>query len=294
MENRLISIVTASYNYENYIKETIESVLNQTYTNWELIIVDDGSKDNSVEVIKSYCEKDNRIKLYQHEGGINKGLIETVKLGVEKAQGEWITFLESDDTIVPEYLEKKVKVMNEHPEVKFIFNDVNLFGSEERIRFYDYHFSIVKKLLLDNPYPKDIFPYFQEHNLVATFSVVTMKKELLENLDFNSPIKALLDYYLWIQVASKTKLYYIDEQLTNWRMHDSYITNYKASPYQQAMFEYKKDSFCLPERHLLMKNLDFIALFLKVLRKELIRIHFKDKEIFILGHKYTFMLKQEN
>lgn len=96
-DSRLISIITASYNYENYIKETIESVLNQTYTNWELIIVDDGSKDNSVEVIKSYCEKDSRIKLFQHEGGVNKGLAETIKLGISKAQGEWIAFLESDD-----------------------------------------------------------------------------------------------------------------------------------------------------------------------------------------------------
>jgi glycosyltransferase involved in cell wall biosynthesis len=66
-----ISVITVSYNYENYIKETIESVINQTFQDWEMIIVDDGSKNNSVEVIKSYCEKDNRIKFFQHEHGVN-------------------------------------------------------------------------------------------------------------------------------------------------------------------------------------------------------------------------------
>ena len=106
-----ISIITTSYNYEEYIKETIESVLAQTYTNWEMIIVDDGSKDNSINTIKEYCEKDKRIKLYQHENGENKGIVESVKLGVEKSTTDWIVFLESDDTICPEYLETKIEVI---------------------------------------------------------------------------------------------------------------------------------------------------------------------------------------
>ena len=128
-----ISVVTASYNYENYIKETIESVLAQTYTDWEMIIVDDGSKDNSVEVIKSYCEKDSRIELYQHENAVNKGLVETVKLGIEKASGEWLVFLESDDTITPDYMEVKLDALSNHPELVFIFNDINMFGDSEVI-----------------------------------------------------------------------------------------------------------------------------------------------------------------
>ena len=81
-----VTFITASYNYAKYIKETIESVINQTVQDWEMIIVDDGSTDNSVEVIKSYCEKDNRIKLYQHENGVNKGLAETIKLGIKLAK----------------------------------------------------------------------------------------------------------------------------------------------------------------------------------------------------------------
>ena len=99
-----VSIIIASYNYENYIKETIQSVLNQTFEDWEMIIVDDGSKDNSIEVIKEYCSQDNRIKFFQHENGENKGLIETLKLGIEKASSNWLVFVESDDFIEENYI----------------------------------------------------------------------------------------------------------------------------------------------------------------------------------------------
>ena len=93
-----ISVVTASYNYQDYIKEAVQSVLDQTYKDWELIIVDDCSTDNSVEVIKSF--KDERIKLFINEK--NLGLKETVKRGIENATGEWVVFLESDDILTPE------------------------------------------------------------------------------------------------------------------------------------------------------------------------------------------------
>lgn len=86
-----ISIVTASYNYENYIKETIKSVLNQTYQDWELIIIDDCSSDNSVNVIKSF--QDDRIKLFVNKQ--NLGLAKTLKLGIEKQQEIGLFFLKA-------------------------------------------------------------------------------------------------------------------------------------------------------------------------------------------------------
>ena len=100
-----ISIVMASYNYAPIIGEAIESVINQTYKDWELIIVDDGSADNSVEVIKKYLS-DNRIKLYINEK--NLGLAKTVRKGIQYSTSDWIAFLESDDKFSPNALEEKV------------------------------------------------------------------------------------------------------------------------------------------------------------------------------------------
>ena len=129
-----ISIVTASYNYEKYIKETIHSILNQTYKDWEMIIVDDCSTDNSVDIIKSY--NDDRIKLFVNEK--NLGLKETLKRGIKEASSEWIAFLESDDVLAPDYLEKKVEIIKKYPDINLIFNDCEFFGDDERVKAFEH------------------------------------------------------------------------------------------------------------------------------------------------------------
>ena len=242
-----ISVITASYNYECYIKETIESVINQTYTNWELIIVDDGSKDNSVEVIKEYCKKDTRIKLFQHENGENRGLAETVQLALKQATGDWIVFLESDDTITSDYLEEKIKIANTNPEIGLIFNNINLFGDEERInKFNKGYIPHMQETLEKVGNCNKLIKLFKNkgiQNLIPTFSVVMIKPDLLKDVDYNSPNKPALDFYLWLQIAKKTKYYYIDKKLTNWRMHkDSYISHNIAKKEELAFEKYKYKS----------------------------------------------------
>ena len=106
--NPLVSIIVTSYNYENYIKETLNSLIGQTYSNIEIIVVDDGSTDNSLHIIKSFVQKDSRIKLFTHPNNQNMGLDKSVKLGVSKARGEWISFCESDDSLQKNYVERKL------------------------------------------------------------------------------------------------------------------------------------------------------------------------------------------
>ncbi len=221
-----ISVITASYNYANYIDETIQSVINQTYTDWELIVVDDGSTDNSVEIIRKYCNQDNRIKLYTHPNNENKGLKETLLLGISKASSDWIAFLESDDTWREDYLEKKVEIANQYPEVGLIFNNVEFIGADNIIKN---HKKILKNIIRktnDMTYPRNIFKCFNVKNPILTFSSVMAKKEYLESENFNSPIDKLLDWWLYIHITYSTDVYYLKEKLTIWRMHnDSYIWN---------------------------------------------------------------------
>lgn len=274
-----VSIITASYNYENFIKETIESVINQTFQDWELIIVDDGSKDNSVEVIKSYCQKDARIKLFQHENGENKGLAETIKLGIQKTQSEWIAFLESDDTITPDYLAEKFNIIDKYPKVDFIFNDVNMFGEQSVINWYDTeYFSIVRPIINGLKYPNDMFDVFRkfdsDYNMIPTFSIVMLRKNLLDEIDFNSPVKVWLDWHIWLQLVGKKKyqFFYINKKLTNWRMHNkSYINCSKEIEHKSfILFSVRKD--------IILK--DFISL-LKIIRICIIRFDFKNKKLIL-------------
>ena len=223
-----ISIITASYNYAKYITKTIESIINQTYQNWELIIVDDGSKDNSVEIIKSYCEKDSRIKLYQHKNGINKGLKDTLLLGIKNSTSDWIAFCESDDYYLPNHLEEKVKIINKNNDVNLIFNDFLLEGN---MVFKNSQYYKKCKTFLDNRIGNHSFKdVCCEINPIATFSIVLLRKKLLKGLDFNCPEKPLLDYYLWAQLSKKTHFYYLNEPLSVlYRHQDSYISKRNES-----------------------------------------------------------------
>lgn len=224
-----ISIVTASYNYQDYIKETIQSVLDQTYKDWEFIIVDDCSTDNSVEVIKSY--KDDRIKLFVNEK--NLGLKETLKFGIKQASGDWVAILESDDILKQDYLEKKYEVIKRNPNVAVIFNDVELFGDENRVKNTTPTIIETSNLLQNKIYPCNIFDYLVDFNRVLTFSAVMLNRQKFLECNLNTPMDKLFDWWLFINLARKYDFYYIPEKLTKWRLHsDSYIS------YKERLFDY--------------------------------------------------------
>lgn len=223
-----ISIITASYNYAHYIKETIDSVLSQTCTNWELIIVDDGSKDNSVELIKEYADKDSRIKFFQHPNGENRGLIATMKLGIEKADGEYVAFLESDDFYSVDCIEKRNKIVTDYPNVGIIYNDVNLIGDESLIVNYQGYLNRIKNTIEKTVFPAKIAHFTYERNIMPTLSCVMIKKEILQKCDFDSPIAPWIDWWLYRQICLNSQAYFINEKLTNWRIHNnSYIQDTK-------------------------------------------------------------------
>ena len=105
-----VSIITPCYNSERYIKQTIISVQNQTLSDWELIVVDDGSTDNSANIVSQISEIDNRIKLIKKENG---GSASARKLGLSLARGKYIQFLDADDTIDPNKLQYQVTLMDQ-------------------------------------------------------------------------------------------------------------------------------------------------------------------------------------
>lgn len=108
----LVSIIVPSYNSSRFIAQTIESVLNQTYLNWEMLIIDDYSPDNANNIIEKYIKKDERIKLIKLER--NSGPAIARNRGIELAKGKYIAFLDSDDIWLPEKLEKQIKFMKDN------------------------------------------------------------------------------------------------------------------------------------------------------------------------------------
>ena len=225
LNNPKVTIVTASYNYAYLIEKAIKSVIDQTYKNWELIIVDDGSTDNSMEITRKYTSNP-KIKLYQHEEGINKGLKETLLLGIKHSTGEYIVFLEADDWLENNYLKEKIEVLKHYPQIKFIFNDVDMFPDHDEfdLTWYNDYLNSQRTILRNKNEPFNCAKYFNKHNFIPTFSCVMVEKDILLTCDFNTPSDPALDYWIFKQLANKTDFYYVDKKLTHWMMHkNSYI-----------------------------------------------------------------------
>lgn len=126
----LVSIIMPSYNAERYIAQSIESVMAQTYQNWELLITDDGSIDKSVEIVREYCKKDGRIDLLVNE---HKGISETRNASITRAKGRFVAFLDSDDIWKKEKLEKQVGFMLEK-NVAFTYSSYEVIDSQGNIK----------------------------------------------------------------------------------------------------------------------------------------------------------------
>jgi glycosyltransferase involved in cell wall biosynthesis len=121
LNNPLISIITPFYNVDSYLNETIESVISQEYTNWELILIDDGSTDNSTTIAKSYANRfPHKVFYIEHEKHLNKGASASRNLGLNKASGELLAFLDSDDYWLPRKLVEQINLFQQNPQASVI------------------------------------------------------------------------------------------------------------------------------------------------------------------------------
>lgn len=112
-----LSIICAVYNAEEYLAACIESIINQSYRDWELILINDGSKDSSLEICYRYAEQDDRLRVYSQE---NKGQSAAQNVGLGHSRGEFVAFLDSDDTVEPETYEDAVSILDSDKEVDFV------------------------------------------------------------------------------------------------------------------------------------------------------------------------------
>ncbi|WP_195600003.1 glycosyltransferase family 2 protein [Longibaculum muris] len=219
----LVSIIMPSYNTANYIEESIQSVLNQTYTNWELIIVDDCSTDNTDEIISKFLE-DKRIHYFKNEK--NLGAAVSRNKALREANGRWITFLDSDDLWNSLKLEKQINFM--------ISND------------YHFSYTCYKEIDEENREmgviisgPKKITK-FGMHTYCWPGCLTVMYDAKFNGLIQIKDIKKNNDYALWLNLCKKSNCYLYCEILASYRKRQGSISNqkkYKLIKYHYILYK---------------------------------------------------------
>jgi len=199
--SKLISIITPVYNVEKFIVETIESVINQTYTNWELILIDDGSTDNSGDICKQYTEKDKRIKYFYKT---NSGQAAARNVGIKNAKGEYITFLDSDDLYSKDKLAQHFIDIIENPADFYYGAGYMLFENRIKNKTETYSWFYGK-------YSGIEFFKILYHSCAVNINSVFLKKELFNSIgyfDESTELRGTEDWDFWLRIAKKVKSIY--------------------------------------------------------------------------------------
>jgi glycosyltransferase involved in cell wall biosynthesis len=247
----LVSVIIPMYNAENYIQETITSVLTQTVQDFEILVINDGSKDESKQRVEEFQKKDARIKLIDK---VNTGVSDTRNKGIDIARGKYLAFLDADDTWEQRNLEEKLNAMHLHSKewaysnLNFMDSKSKLLPMEEEIIANDFYKNLlIWKIVVPGP----------------CSNIVVSAKLLGSNMRFDTRLSSPADRDICIQLARQAEPVFIDKKLWNYRQHDQSMTsiNKKVVTEMEIMYnKYIKEGY-FPDKQtkkLALSNVYFI------------------------------------
>ena len=203
-----ISVLMPVYNGEKYLAEAIQSIIAQTYGDFELLVIDDGSTDNSFQIVKEFAQLDARIRLIHKDE--NQGLVSALNLGLDLARGEYIARMDADDISLPQRLEKQVTYMQAHPEVGVIGSRIRYMDAKGNLstipKTARLDINIRWSLFFENPF---------------SHPVVMMRKAVIDryNLRYDPRATHVEDYEFWGRFLMVTEGVNLPEILLHYRIH---------------------------------------------------------------------------
>jgi glycosyltransferase involved in cell wall biosynthesis len=211
-----VSIIIPCYNQAEFIEETLLSVFNQEHAHWECLLIDDGSLDNTAEIIKKWIERDNRFCYYKKE---NKGVGSARNLGLQKAKGDFIQFLDSDDLLAADKLSASIEAIQKY-QVDIVCSDYRMFSK-----------SIADTLPPFSQLEKFEFTFYNlarywNDGFTVPIHCWFFKATLLEIIQFPEGLSAQEDWVMWLRIFQKTpKTYYIPKTFAFYRINPNGRTN---------------------------------------------------------------------
>jgi len=198
-----VSVIIPTYNRSQFVCETVESVLSQTYKDFEIIVIDDGSTDGTKDVLAHYSDQIKYI--YQQ----NQGVGAARNKGITEARGEYLAFIDDDDLWLPEKLEKQVEYMDNHPDVAFVSTGTYVIDVDgnDVAKWQKYESS------------RQTFESLVEDNFIFNLTVL-LRKNCFENVGgFDTRLAISQDYDLWLRLAKRYKFAYLDFYSAKYREH---------------------------------------------------------------------------
>lgn len=226
MKKELVSIITPVYNCESLLEETIKCVLNQTYENWEMLLVDDCTPDNAAKIAKKYAKKDNRIKYFKLEE--NSGAAIARNYALEQSNGRFIAYLDADDLWKPEKLEKQVRFMLEN---KYAFTCTDYEKIDEEGNSLNKIINI----------PKEVnYNLFLRNTIIQTVGVMVDSKITGKNVLIMPNIRRRQDAATWCQILKAGyNCYEVPENLSYYRVVKNSLSSNKFKAVKGTWFLYR-------------------------------------------------------
>lgn len=211
------------YNSADFLGESIESILNQTHKNLELVILNDKSTDNSRSIIKKYEAKDDRIVFIDQQE--NLGPADTRNNGFSLAKGEFIALLDADDIAAPDRLKKQLSYLQNHPEVGVCGTWFTFFGAQNKLIRHAKNHDAIKVSFL--------------HSCNIGNPTVMLRKSVLKDFKFDNQYVPAEDYDLWSRLLTKTQFHNIPESLLKYRQHANNISKTKINNVNRSVRKVK-------------------------------------------------------
>jgi len=254
-----------AYNCGEYIRNAVLSVLNQTENSFELIIVNDGSTDNTLQIVDDLAANDQRIKIITQANSGKPSIARNT--GIKLAQGKYICFLDADDLYHPDKLKKSLELLDTHPEISAAFNDMKLIakdGTEYDGSFLgDLDFKKLASGCLTCAegncyfYLESLYCFMCTHFVPIHTNTIMIRRSILEQegLLFPTDVAIGEDTEMWFRLSKGRKLAFIDEILCYYRQHEASITKNLDKKYTDALivhirnFKWGQDVFTVDDVH---------------------------------------------
>ena len=217
----LVSVIMAVYNCESYVSEAVNSILEQSYSNFEIIIINDNSQDRTLSILEGY--KDPRLKIFSNE--INLGLTKCLNIGIDKSNGVYIARMDGDDICEKNRISEQVNFMGRNPDIGVCGTWMRTFGSENFIFKYPTHDLDIKLGLT--------------YQSQFCHPSVMIRKEILDKIGiyYDEDFLSAQDYALWTDLSPHTQFANLPDYLINYRIHSSSISSSKRE--QQKINQFK-------------------------------------------------------